>query len=117
MAVAVTGGVLPVYHTPDVAELVDVAGDRYRPLLMKSVLLLGLLEQLHEKRVVNVFHRHNETLHLLPLATDPNRHAPLGRHRLLPSAAVALVLPPHLLPLRKPKKKRRKQRKREKRNQ
>jgi hypothetical protein len=71
----------------DAAEVVDAAGDGDGALLREPVLLLRRLEQRHEQRVLQVPHRNNEPLLLLPAAGRPHhpyRHAPLGRH---PAAA------------------------------
>jgi hypothetical protein len=70
----------------DAAEVVDAAGDGDGALLREPV-LRRRLEQRHEQRVLQVPHRNNEPLLLLPAAGrlhHPYRHAPLGRH---PAAA------------------------------
>lgn len=54
-----------------------MARDGYRPLLIKSVLFLGFLQQLHEEWMVDVDHRDNEPLLLLPLPHQ-DRQTPLG---------------------------------------
>ncbi|RWW13155.1 hypothetical protein GW17_00023147 [Ensete ventricosum] len=63
----------------DVEEVVDVARDGDGSRVVEAVLLLGRPEQGHEERVVEVPHRHQEPLLLLPLASHPYRHPPFGR--------------------------------------
>lgn len=87
--VVVVEGALPVDGLLDGAELLDLAGDGYGPLLLEPELLLGLLEELHEPRVVHVHHGYHEPPPLLLALPHHHRQAPL-RH-------VMLVLPRLLL--------------------
>ncbi|KAL0904291.1 hypothetical protein M5K25_026382 [Dendrobium thyrsiflorum] len=74
MVVAMTGAVA-VYYPSHMLELLHVARDRDRPLLLEPVYLLRLFEKPHEQRMVNVVHRNDKSLLLFPLAPNPNRHA------------------------------------------
>lgn len=58
----------PVNHALDVPKLLHVARDGNSSLLIKAKLLLSLLEQLHEERVIYVYHRHHKPLLFLTLA-------------------------------------------------
>lgn len=79
---AAANGSLFVDHPPDLAEVLNVAGDGDGPLLVEAVLLLRLLEQPREQRVVQVLYRHHEPLLLLlPLPPHPDHRAPLWRRR------------------------------------
>lgn len=60
------------------AELLHVARDIDRTIMIKSVNFLCFLQQLHEQRMINVDHRHDNSLWLLPFAADHNRKAALG---------------------------------------
>lgn len=62
------------------AEVIDAAGDDDCPLLVEAIFLLCLLQQLRKERVVEVHHRHDEPLLLLPFLPHPHHHATLGRH-------------------------------------
>ncbi|KAB8103865.1 hypothetical protein EE612_036461 [Oryza sativa] len=72
----------------DAAEVVDAAGDGDGALLLEPELLLGLLEEPHEQRVLQITHRHHEPLPLRSSSAaahaagphHPHRHAPLRRH-------------------------------------
>lgn len=61
-------GLFPVNHALDVPKLLHVARDGDSPLLIKPVLLLRLLEELHEQWVIEVYDRHHKSLLLLTLA-------------------------------------------------
>ncbi|CAL9062097.1 unnamed protein product [Musa banksii] len=73
------GAGVPVDDALDVAEVVHVARDGDSARVVEAVLLLRCPEQGYEERVVEVPHRHQEPLLLLPLPPDPNRYPPLGR--------------------------------------
>lgn len=65
--IVIMEGLFPVNHALDVPKLLHVARDGDSPLLIKPVLLLSLLEELHEQWVVEVNHRHHKSLLLLTL--------------------------------------------------
>ena len=59
------------------AKLIHVAGNGDGTLLIEAVLFLGLFEELHEERVIDVDHRYHEPLLLLSLRPHHNCQAPL----------------------------------------
>lgn len=59
--------VFSVDHALDVSKLLDMAGNGDCPLLLKPVFLFGFLQQLHEERVIEVYHWDYESLLLLAL--------------------------------------------------
>nr|AFP55593.1 hypothetical protein [Rosa rugosa] len=64
-------------------ELLHVARDSDRTVVVETVLLLGFLQQLNEERVVDVNHRNHKPLLLLALA-HYHRHTPFWDvHRFL----------------------------------
>ncbi|KAK4777323.1 hypothetical protein SAY87_017510 [Trapa incisa] len=71
----------------DAPELLNVAGDADGALLVEAELLLRLLEEAAEQRVVDVHHRYHEPLTLLPL-THQNPYAALWH---VPQLSLALV--------------------------
>lgn len=74
---------LLINQTLNGAELLDLAGNDDRTVVIETVLLLGFLQQLHEERVVDVNHRNHEPLLLLALAHH-HRHTPFWDvHRFL----------------------------------
>ncbi|KAG9452584.1 hypothetical protein H6P81_005488 [Aristolochia fimbriata] len=79
VVVVVVEGPFPVDDALDVSELGDVAGDVDGSLLVEAVLLLGLVEELHEEGMVEVDDGHHEPLRLLPFLTHHDRQTPL-RH-------------------------------------
>lgn len=93
VVVVVVEGALPVDGLLDRAELLDLAGDGDGPLLLEPELLLGLLEELHEPRVVHVHHGYHEPPPLLLALPHHHRQAPL-RHVMLvlPRLLVLLLL-------------------------
>lgn len=62
MMVVMVERLFPVNHTLDVPKLLHMARDGDRPLLIKPVLFLGFFQQLHEQRVIEVYHRHHKSL-------------------------------------------------------
>lgn len=68
VVVVVVERFFPVNHALDVPKLLHVARDGDSSLLIKAILLLSLLEQLHEERVIYVYHRHHKPLLFLTLA-------------------------------------------------
>lgn len=66
---------LLINQTLNGAELLDLAGNDDRTVVIETVLLLGFLQQLQEERVVDVNHRNHKPLLLLALAHH-HRHTP-----------------------------------------
>lgn len=87
MAMAVAVAALTVDAILHVAEVVHGAGDDDGALLLESVLLLRRLQELHEERMVEVYHRHQNALLQLPFRPHPYRQASLGRLLLVVAAA------------------------------
>ena len=54
-------------HALNIAELLDVARDGDGAFLIKSILFLSFLQQLHEERVVDIDHWDHKPLLLFPL--------------------------------------------------
>lgn len=79
VAAAVMG--IPFSHVVnepfDVRELGEPAGDGDGAVVPELVLLLRLLEEAGEQRVVQVVHRHDHPPPLLAFAADHDRHLPL----------------------------------------
>lgn len=76
----------------DAPELLHVAGDADGALLVEAELLLRLLEEALEQRVVDVHHWDHEPLPLLSLPHH-NPHAPLGHiPQFLPQTLVAVAV-------------------------
>lgn len=61
----------------NVAEFRYMTRDGDGALLIKPVLILGLLQQLHEQRVTEIYDGHHESLLLLPL-THQHSEASFG---------------------------------------
>ncbi|PON71994.1 hypothetical protein PanWU01x14_068360 [Parasponia andersonii] len=59
------------------SELIHVARNGDRALLIESVLFLGFLEKLHEERVVDVDNRNNEPLSLFLSLSNHHGQTPL----------------------------------------
>lgn len=59
------------------SELVHVARNGYGAFLIKSILFLSFLEELHEERVVDVDNRNNEPLSLLLGFSNHHSQTPL----------------------------------------
>ncbi|PON81205.1 hypothetical protein TorRG33x02_229450 [Trema orientale] len=59
------------------SELIHVARNGDRALLIESVLFLGFLEELHEERVVDVDNRNNEPLSLFLSLSNHHGQTPL----------------------------------------
>lgn len=90
VVVVVVGGLLLVYNPLHVLEMGHVAWYGDGALLLEAVLLLSLLEQLHEQRMIEVNHGHHEPLLLLPLPHH-YREATLWYVPRLPLAVVQQV--------------------------
>ena len=65
--VVVMKGLFPINHSLNVSKLLNMARDCDCPLLIKTILLLRLLQELHEEWVIEVQHRHHKSLLLLSL--------------------------------------------------
>lgn len=78
MAIMMMEGLFPINHAPDVPKLLNMARDGDCPLLIKTILFLSLLQQLHEQWVIEIHHRHHKSLLLLSLShlyrQTPFRH-------------------------------------------
>lgn len=70
--------ILLINDALDGAELLHVARDCDGALVIKSVLFLRLLQELHEERMVDVDDRDDKPLTLLLPLTDQDRQTPLG---------------------------------------
>jgi len=79
LVVVVMEGLFPINHALDVPKLLHVARDGDGTFLIETVLLLRLLQQLHEQRVLKVHHRHHKSLLLLSVRPHLYRQTPL-RH-------------------------------------
>lgn len=79
--------VLPINHTPNVTKLLDMAGNGDWAFVIKPILFLGLFQQLHEERVIEVNHGHHKSLFFFPLPNlhcqTPLRHIVSNSHFLL----------------------------------
>jgi len=64
-------------QTMDVDEFFYMAWKCDRSFLMKSIFLLGLVQKLEEKRVVEVHHWHHKSLLLLSFTPHHDRQTPL----------------------------------------
>lgn len=79
-------GVFPINHALNVPKLLNMARNCDCALLIKSILLFGLLQQLHEQWMIEIYHWHHNSLLLLSLA-HLNRQTPLWNisyHLFLP---------------------------------
>ncbi|MED6111067.1 hypothetical protein PIB30_049014 [Stylosanthes scabra] len=91
MAVVVVGEGVPMNYPLHMPEVLDMAGDSDGPtVVVEAVLILGVLQKLHEERVVEVHEWNHEPLLLFSLMTNLYRQTPLGHQPLL-------SLLPHLL--------------------
>lgn len=84
--VVVMEGLFPINQALDVPKLLDMARDGNGSFLIKTVLFLSFLQQLHEQRVIEVYHRHHKPLRFLSLLSHLYRQAPfwhISHHHLL----------------------------------
>lgn len=94
MMVVMVERLFPINHALNVPELLHMARDGDGPLLIKPILFLGFLQQLHEQRVVEVYHRHHKSLLFLTLP-DVNCQTPfwhVSDYLLLPSMMVVVMV-------------------------
>lgn len=82
---------LPVHHALNSAKLLHVARNSDRTFVIESVLFLGLLQQLHEERVVDVDHWNHKPLLILPLANH-HCHTPFRDVFQLLAVLVVVVM-------------------------
>lgn len=65
----------------DISEVIDAAGNGDGSVVLKSELLLRLVQQPHEERVLQILHGHLESVLLLRFPPHPYPHPPFRRHR------------------------------------
>ena len=82
---------LPIDHALNGAKLLHMARNSDQTFVIESVLLLRLLQQLHEERVVDVDHRNNKPLLVLPLAHHHSHTAFRNIFELLAVLVVVVV--------------------------
>lgn len=82
---------LPIDHALNGAKLLHVARNSDRTFVIESVLFLGLLQQLHEERVVDVDHWNHKPLLILLLANH-HRHTPFRDVFQLLAVLVVVVM-------------------------
>lgn len=93
MVVVGGGGGVAVDDALNVAEVVDATGDGDGALVLEPVLLLGLVEEPHEERVLQVVHRHHEPLPFLTLLPHSYPHPPLPRRSQRRRITLPLLVP------------------------
>lgn len=89
MVVLVVVVVVPINHTPNVTKLVDTAGNGDWAFVIKPVLFLGLFEQLHEERVIEVNDGNHKSLLFFPL---PNLHCQTPLRHIVSNSHLLLLL-------------------------
>ena len=93
--VVVVVTLLPFDDALHVLKLLHMARDANRTLLTEAVLLLRLLKQLHEQRMIQIHQRHHESLLLLPLPHHDHQKTLwyYVLHLFLPSFLLLFFLP------------------------
>lgn len=95
-------GLFPVNHALNIPKLLHMARDCDCTLLIEAVLLLSTFQKLHEQRMIEIYHRHHESLLLLSL-TYFYGQAPLRHISSLLTALPLMVMVMTEMPVKAPR--------------